>query len=227
MNLTFYVISSLKDIRQEDELNHYKRENNALSDALQHSVRNEMQWKEKYDKIKEEHSALSEEAMNLRTERDILLDIWSTLESPVDWDMPKGKSRRDKRTQGLPDVLQQIRQRASAPAPRGLPVANARLTRRQTELGSVSRPGVAPDLLDRLRPRMLQLSGKMELSEKVAGLEELVREQTAIIEQLQAAVGDERKERLRFQSEVHSTNWSIPNSLHSSMVTDKSDPSLH
>lgn len=207
--------------RQEDELKHYKRENSALSDALQHSVRNEMQWKERHDKLKGEHTSLSEEVVNLRSERDILLDIWSTLESPVDWDLPKGKSRRGKKHHGLPDVLQQLRQRASAPAPRGYSVANVRMTRRQTETGGTLRSGgVAPDLLDRLRPRMLQLSGKMELSEKVAGLEELVREQTAIIEDLQASLGEVGRGGFRHQSE---SNWSIPNSIHSSMITDKSD----
>lgn len=183
-----------------------------------------MQWKDRYDKIKGEHTNLSEEVANLRSERDILLDIWSTLDSPVDWDLPKGTSRRDKKHYGLPDVLQQIRQRASAPAPRGHSVSNTRMTRRQTETGRVTTPNVGPDLLDRLRPRMLQLSGKMELSEKVAGLEELVREQTAIIEDLQrTTIGDVRRERPRLTSEGNSTNWSIPNSIHSSMITDKSD----
>lgn len=49
------------------------------------------------------------------------------------------------------------------------------------------------DRLDQLRPRLLQLSGNLELSEKVSSLEEMVRQQSAIIDDLESSVEEERR----------------------------------
>ncbi|THH10076.1 hypothetical protein EW145_g1576 [Phellinidium pouzarii] len=220
---------------QENELNRLTKEVDSLSDALQLSVKNEIQWKEKHDSVQSENNLLIADVKNLKNERDVLLDIWSTLESPIDWEMQKGRKGppRQSPQYSFPELAQKMKQRASTPAPRPFSKP-ARQTRRQTDAVHVAKPdatansldqkkpGIPVDSLDRLRPRMLELSGKMELSEKVGGLEELVREQTALIEQLEAAVDEKRRGRIRHHVENSLIGgWSIPNSISSSMVAER------
>ena len=69
---------------------------------------------------------------------------------------------------------------------------------------------------------MLELSGKMELSEKILRLEELVREQAGIIEQLEGSGDGEHKAKIRQRTTDSMSNWSIPNSISSSMVANSS-----
>ncbi|KAH8118360.1 hypothetical protein DFH11DRAFT_1502507 [Phellopilus nigrolimitatus] len=223
---------------QEEELHRLAKETISLSDALQHSVKNEMQWKDKYSNLKKEHSAVVAEVTALKNERDVLLDIWSTLDSPVDWEMQKGRGpSRGSPPFPFPELAEKFRQRASTPVPRPFSKSALRQTRRQTDAVHPAKsgpagssppvpknrtgPGVPMDSLDRLRPRMLELSGKMELSEKVGGLEELVREQTAMIEQLEAVVDEERRERIRLHVEGSMGSWSIPDSISSSMIAER------
>ena len=56
----------------------------------------------------------------------------------------------------------------------------------------------------------------------MTGLEELVREQAAIIGKLENAVDDERRERIRQHLEGSMGSWEIPNSISSSMIVRSS-----
>ena len=149
--------------------------------------------------MKLENGNLQTEVKSLKEERDALLDIWSALESPVDWEVQKGRNPPRWSPQFLfPELAEKMKTRASTPAPRSMIRSQSRQLRRQTDRAR----GVAVDSLDRLRPKLLELSGKMELSEKLAALEELVREQSAMIEDLESCVEEERAERLKAESEL-------------------------
>lgn len=184
-----------------------------------------MHWKDDHGKVKMENTKLVAEVKNLKSERDILLDIWSTLESPVDWEMQKGGpggSKRDYRKSPqfiYPQLAKEMRQRASQPniQARALSRIQAKQIRRMTE-----KPGAGVvDNLDRLRPKLLAIGGKMELSEKVTSLEELVREQTALIEELEAIIVEEQQERMRFEGTEEGTgNFPVPSSIGSSMIAE-------
>lgn len=119
-----------------------------------------MHWKDDHGKVKMENTKLVTEVKNLKSERDILLDIWSTLESPVDWEMQKGggggsSKRADYRKSpqfAYPHLAKEMRQRASQPniQARVLSRIQAKQIRRMTE-----KPGAGVvDNLDRLRPKL-------------------------------------------------------------------------
>ncbi|KAI5125063.1 hypothetical protein M0805_007486 [Coniferiporia weirii] len=219
---------------QGEELNRLTKETESLSDALQHSVKNEIQWKGRYDTIKVENDILAAEVNDLKNERDVLLDIWSTLESPIDWEIKKGRTGPSRRLSQytFPGVVQKMRQRSSTPAQPPLSKSTLQQARRRTdavqdlvtnleaENPGRAKLGVPIDNLDRLRHRMLELSGNMELSEKVSGLEKLVREQATLIEHLEAIV-EERCGVVKLCADDSVGNWSIPNSISSSMITER------
>ena len=152
----------------------------------------------KYEELKSEHTVILAEKQKLEQENSLLMDYFVSHDSPVDWSMPGGANSRQNAFP--PSLKQKMRQRASTPMPRPFSrSASLRKTRRQTDAAAAQNPVTtttkakdvqnAPrtefnvDSLDRLRPKLLKLSGKMELSEKVMGLEELGREQAAVIEE--------------------------------------------
>jgi len=217
-----------KGKRQSSDIKRLTKENRSLSEALQESVRNELRWKDDHGKVKMENTKLVSEVKNLKGERDILLDIWSTLESPVDWEMQKGRggggggkrATYRKSPQFIyPQLAKEMRQRASQPniQARVLSRIQAKQIRRMTE-----KPGAGVvDNLDRLRPKLLAIGGKMELSEKVTSLEELVREQTALIEELESIIVEEQQDRLRYDGNEEGTgNFAIPSSIGTSMIAE-------
>lgn len=180
-----------------------------------------------------ENESLLSEAKSLKEERDVLLDIWSTLESPIDWEIQKGRSGLSRMSPqyAYPELAKKMRQRASTP---GRPSSRAtnRQTRAQLDVTpsipslstsssrNRSKPTSVGGVLDRLRPRMLEISGKNELSEKVSGLEDLVREQAALIEQLEATLNGEVVEKMLHEIEGSLGSWSVPRSISSSMVAE-------
>lgn len=191
----------------------------------------------KYEELKSEHTVILAEKQKLEEENSLLMDYFVSHDSPVDWSMPGGANSRQNAFP--PSLKQKMRQRASTPMPRPFSrSASLRKTRRQTDAAAAQNPVTtttkakdvqnAPrtefnvDSLDRLRPKLLKLSGKMELSEKVMGLEELVREQAAVIEELEAVVDDDRRERIRRHLETSTESWSIPGSISSSMIANSS-----
>ena len=190
--------------------------------------------------MKSENKKLVAEVKGLKSERDILLDIWSTLESPVDWEIQKGQQKgrrmdaRKSPQQAFPELAQKMRQRASQPniQARVISRIQAKQIRRMTEkpgTPGTAGPGGVVDNLDRLRPKLLAIGGKMELSEKVSTLEELVREQTALIEELEGIIVEERQTRFQFGDEDDETgtnNWPIPSSIGSSMIAEQSRDSV-
>ena len=194
-----------------------------------------MQWKGNWEKMKSEKDLLVTKAKALEEERDVLLDIWSTLESPVDWELQKTRDRppRTSPQYVYPELAQKMRQRASMP---GRP--SSRVTSSQTRVHqdvappvpslsmrsrpSRSKPSSIGGVLDRLRPRMLEISKKAELSEKVSGLEELVQEQAALIEQLESTLnGGGTVEKMLHDIEGSLSSWSVPRSISASMVAER------
>lgn len=198
----------------------------------------------KYEALKGEHDVLVEDRDTLASDLHLFMDYFVARDSPIEWDPPKGgASVRQSPQNAFPEeIRQRIKQRASTPTPRPFSKSSLRRTRRQTDATQASKasgastPAVPPppssfkatktgltaESLDRLRPKMLELSGNMELSEKVSGLEELVREQAAIIDSLENAVDDERRERIRQHLEGSMGSWDIPNSISSSMIVRSS-----
>ncbi|KAL5488033.1 hypothetical protein ACEPAI_6141 [Sanghuangporus weigelae] len=213
----------------------------SLDSALNDSVDKEMRWMKKYDALKAEHNALLEDRESLANDLQIFMDYFVSRDSPLEWDGPKGAGPgvRSSPQNAFPEEMREkIRQRASTPISRPFSRSGARQTKRQTDAAQASngRPnltskwstdtevtlaqaksqskptGITVESLDRLRPRMLELSGKMELSEKILRLEELVREQSAIIDQLENTVDGERRVQMRQR---------ITDSLRPSTVTQK------
>ena len=219
----------------------------SLDSALKDSVDKEMSWMKKYESLKTEHDVVVADRDNLSSDLNLFMDYFVARDSPIEWDLPQGaggaSSVRQSPQNAFPEELRQkIKQRASTPAPPRTSKSSLRQNRRQTDAtqgskasGSTTpnRPppptsfkpikaGLTVESLDRLRPKMLELSGNMELSEKVTGLEELVREQASIIEKLENAVDDERRERIRQHLEGSMGSWEIPNSISSSMIVRSS-----
>lgn len=217
----------------------------SLDSALKDSVDKEMSWRKKYEELKAEHDDLVQDRDNLAADLHLFMDYFVARDSPIEWDPPRGAdaSVRQSPQNAFPEELRQrIKLRSSTPAPRPFSKSSLRQTRRQTDATQGSkasgstmpnkpppppsfRPikvGLTVESLDRLRPKMLELSGNMELSEKVTGLEELVREQAAVIEKLENAVDDERRERIRQHLEGSMGSWEIPNSISSSMIVRSS-----
>lgn len=215
----------------------------SLDSALKDSLNKEMEWMKKYEELKNEHSTLLVEKQKLEEENSLLMDYFVSHDSPVDWSLPGGANSRQ--SAFPPSLKQKMRQRASTPMPRPFSRSpSLRKTRRQTDAAaaqnnsatvtvnkvndnprdnhSTPRPDFNVDSLDRLRPKLLKLSGKMELSEKVLGLEELVREQAAVIEELEAVVDEDRRDRIRRHLETSTESWSIPGSISSSMIANSS-----
>lgn len=205
----------------------------------------------KYDSLKAEHNALLEDRESLANDLQIFMDYFVSRDSPLEWDGPKGAGPgvRSSPQNAFPEEMREkIRQRASTPIPRPFSRSVARQTKRQTDAtqasgskpnltskwstdteitlpqtkGQSKPPGITVESLDRLRPKMLELSGKMELSEKILRLEELVREQAGIIEQLEGSGDGEHKAKIRQRTTDSMSNWSIPNSISSSMVANSS-----
>ena len=232
---------------QEEKVDRLDKLCKSLDNALNDSVDKEMHWMKKYDTLKLEHEALLEDRESLANDLQIFMDYFVSRDSPIEWDAPKGRpGQRQSPENSFPEEMRQkIRQRASTPIPRPFSRSTARQTRRQTD--ATQNPNSRPNLtskwstdtvplptqtnpagfniesLDRLRPKMLELSGKMELSEKVSGLEAIVREQAAIIEQLEGVMDDERREKIRRRIEGSlGSQWSIPNSISSSMIANSS-----
>ena len=217
----------------------------SLDSALKDSVDKEMSWMKKYEALKAEHDVLVEDRDQLASDLHLFMDYFVARDSPIEWDPPKGaaSSVRQSPQNAFPEeIRQRIKQRASTPAPRPFSKSSLRQTRRQTDATQASKgsgsttpampppptsfkpvkTGLTVESLDRLRPKMLELSGNMELSEKVTRLEELCREQAAVIEKLENAVDDERRERIRQHLEGSMGSWEIPNSISSSMIVRSS-----
>lgn len=220
-----------RTISQEEELTQLKKENHNLSDALQSSVQNETKWKSKWERLKPESDSLRANVKALTEERDVLLDIWSTLESPVDWELQRnrGKASHMSPQVAYPELARKMLQRASAPG-----VSKERKNIRHTKL----QPTIAPSLplpstsgssgrsmttsiggvLDRLRPKMLEVNGRAELVDRLAGLEELVREQAGLIQQLESTLNGHAVENMLHDVEGSLGSWSVPRSISSSMI---------
>ncbi|EJD01426.1 uncharacterized protein FOMMEDRAFT_169549 [Fomitiporia mediterranea MF3/22] len=228
----------------EERVDKLDKLSKSLDSALNDSVDKEMHWMKKYDSLKVEHEALLEDRESLANDLQIFMDYFVSRDSPIEWDAPKGNGagpRQSPESAFPEEVRQKIKQRASTPITRPYSRSTMRQTRRQTDAaqgsntrpnlptrpsadatGRVNPPGFNVESLDRLRPKMLELSGKMELSEKVSALEELVREQQSVIEQLEGVADGERRERIRQRIEGSMGSWSIPNSISSSMVANSS-----
>ena len=143
---------------------------------------------EKYKALETENANTRQELKTLRDERDALFDIWSSLDSPVDWELHKPRrGTMGLRQMTLPELAKRITQRSSTPARSS---RTRSLQRRTTGMSSRSQRSARLEALDRMRPKLLALSSKMEMSEKVARLEEIVREQTQIIEDLETCAED-------------------------------------
>lgn len=176
-----------------------------MSEGIRKSVKKETEWKDKHKALEAEHARLLQELNALKEERDALLDIWSSLESPVDWELQRPKrGKASSRPPTLPEHLaKRITQRSSTPARTSSP---RQLQRRTTGASTKSQRTARLDALDRMRPKLLAISGKMEMSEKVLKLEEVVREQTKVIEELEGWVEEERHERAE-ELERHRRMW--------------------
>ena len=215
----------------------------SLDSALNDSVDKEMHWRKKYEALKDEHEVVVEDRDNLASDLHLFMDYFVSRDSPIEWDLPRGGGtgvRQSPQNSFPAEIREKIKQRASTPAPRPFSKSSLRQTRRQTDAtqgakGATPPPpslptnglkqtkaGLTVESLDRLRPKMLELSGKMEMSERVEGLEELIREQAAIIERLENAVDEERRERIRQHIEGSMGSWEIPNSISSSMIVRSS-----
>lgn len=139
---------------QEELIKRLKNDVGVLSTALQSSMKSEKDWKEKHNVLKVEHAAFKMEVEELRNECNILLDIWSSLESPIDWEIHGSQQRRSPQQQ-FPELARRMRQRASTPALQTFSKRRMNFDHAQPESTNIKIP---IDGLDRLRSKVLQLT---------------------------------------------------------------------
>ncbi|KAK1233063.1 hypothetical protein PQX77_003790 [Marasmius sp. AFHP31] len=210
-----FQLSKLKQAHSD-----VKAERDDLESRLTTHREGEGEWKSKHTSLEQQHQSIQQQLATVTSEKESLLSERVSLQSEFEQAQEAVVSLQDKLKQAAEELATSTRHLKAAQTEAKNAVRRADEAERtqrdlQTEGTTLMRS------LDEMRPKIVELTGvKLELTEKVEGLERAVSSRDQVIAQLEGSLEETRQEK-----EMLDNQWQVAQSERERERTNAEDDS--